>query len=213
MRLLTDRYGEDNTEERVMNAMVALKQSDRQDFNIFYATYQEHASYCPMATDRQEVHRLQGKLNSRFRNKLNDGMEASSFKDLVARCTRLQTQWEAMDPPPRSESKTRRGRRKDKDEDSAPVARKTYTRIDVPSNELPREYRNMPPLTNELRQSLRESGGCYKCRKHGHTGNQRDKCPLAILEDAYTAKQPKVNQVEVDASNNAVPPGNGSATR
>jgi hypothetical protein len=56
-----------------------------------------------------------------------------------------------MDPPPRSELKTRRSRRKDKDEDSAPVARKTYTRIDVPSNELPREYRNMPPLTNELR--------------------------------------------------------------
>ena len=118
-----------------------------------------------------------------------------------------------MDPPLRSESKTRRSRRKDKDEDSAPVARKTYTRIDVPSNELPREYRNIPPLTNELRQSLRESGGCYKCRKHGYTGNQRDKCPLAILEDAYAVKHPKVNQVEVDASNNAVPPGNGTATR
>jgi len=169
MKLLAERYGEDNTEERAMNAMVSLKQADKQDFNLFYATYQEHQAYCPMATDRQEVHRLQGKLNSRFRDKLNDGMEILSLKDLVARCTRLQTQWESMDAPStNSEPRSgRRNRRKD-DEQAAgepAAARKNYTKVDMPANELPREYRNMPPLTNELRQSLRESGGCYKCRK------------------------------------------------
>jgi hypothetical protein len=39
MKLLAERYGEDNTEERAMNAMVILKQTDKQDFNLFYATY------------------------------------------------------------------------------------------------------------------------------------------------------------------------------
>jgi hypothetical protein len=216
MRLLAERYGEDNTEERAMNAMVVLKQTEKQDFNLFYATYQEHQSYCPMATDKQEVHRLQGKLNSRFRDKLNDGMEISSLRDLVARCTRLQTQWETMDAPSAGNSEPRGGRRsRRKDDEPAtgePTVRKAYTKIDVPSNELPREYRNMPPLTNEVRQALRDSGGCYKCRKPGHTGNQRDKCPLAILEDAYAAKHPKVNQVEV-ADADGAPPGNGIATR
>jgi hypothetical protein len=213
MRLLVERYGEDNTEERAMNAIVTLKQTDKQDFNEFYAKYQEHQSYCPLATDRQEVHRLQGKLNNRFKDRLNDGMEVASLRDLVARCVRLQTQWETMDAPSNEPKGGRRSRRKD-DEPAAgePAARKTYTKIDVPSNELPREYRNMPPLTNELRQSLRESGGCYKCRKQGHTGNQRDKCPLAILEDAYAAKHPKVNQVEV-STDETPSPGNGIATR
>jgi hypothetical protein len=39
MKLLAERYGEDNTKERVMNAIVILKQTDKQDFNLFYATY------------------------------------------------------------------------------------------------------------------------------------------------------------------------------
>jgi hypothetical protein len=54
---------------------------------------------------------------------------------------------------PRSESKNRRSRRKDKDDDAALVTgvRKSYNKIDMPNSELPREYRNMPPLTNELR--------------------------------------------------------------
>jgi hypothetical protein len=214
MKLLSERYGEDNTEERAMNAMVILKQTDKQDFNEFYAKYQEHQAYCPLTTDKQEVHRLQGKLNRRFRDKLNDGMEVLSSKDLVARCTRLQTQWESMDAPASSESGNgRRSRRKDKDEDEpAADVRKSYNKVHMPDNELPREFRNMPSLTNELRQSLRDSGGCYKCRKPGHTGNQRDKCPLAILEDAYAAKHPKVNPVEVGAVDET-PPGNGTATR
>lgn len=40
-------------------------------------------------TDKLEVRRLQGKLNSRFRNKLADGMEIGSLKELVSRCNRL----------------------------------------------------------------------------------------------------------------------------
>ena len=119
-----------------------------------------------------------------------------------------------MDPP-RSESKGRR-KRKDKDNNSAPTAsaRKSYTKVDMPASELPREYRNMPPLTNDLRQSLRDSGGCYKCRKPGYTSNQRDKCPLAILEDAYAVKHPKVNQVEVNTAAEELPSlGNSTATR
>ena len=91
MKLLAERYGEDNTEERTYTAMVALKQADREDFNIFYAKYQEYQVYCPM-TDKLEVRRLQGKLNSRFRNKLADGMDIGSLKELVSRCNRLQTQ-------------------------------------------------------------------------------------------------------------------------
>jgi hypothetical protein len=121
-----------------------------------------------------------------------------------------------MDAPTNSEPRNgRRSRRKeDEPATSESAIRKSYTKVDIPVNELPREYRNMPPLTNELRQSLRDSGGCYKCRKHGHTGNQRDKCPLAILEDAYTAKHPNVNQVEVTAVANEPPnSGNGMATR
>jgi hypothetical protein len=39
MRLLAERYREDNTKERAMNAMVVLKQTEKQDFNLFYATY------------------------------------------------------------------------------------------------------------------------------------------------------------------------------
>jgi hypothetical protein len=39
MKLLAERYGEDNTEERAMNAIVTLKQTDKQDFNEFYAKY------------------------------------------------------------------------------------------------------------------------------------------------------------------------------
>jgi hypothetical protein len=140
-------------------------------------------------------------------------MEVLSSKDLVARCTRLQTQWELMDAPASSESGNgRRLRRKDKDKDEpATDVRKSYNKVHMPDNELPSEFRNMPSLTNELRQSLRDSGGCYKCRKPGHTGNQRDKCPLAILEDTYAAKHPKVNQVEVGAVDET-PPGNGTAT-
>jgi hypothetical protein len=42
-----------------------------------------------MGTQKQEVHRLQGKLSSRFRNKLADGMDITSVKELVARCIRL----------------------------------------------------------------------------------------------------------------------------
>ena len=102
-----------------------------------------------------------------------------------------------MDAPSAGNSEPRGGRRlRRKDDELAtgePTVRKAYTKINVLSNELPREYRNMPPLTNEVRQALRYSGGCYKCRKPGHTSNQRDKCLLAILEDAYAAKHPKVN--------------------
>jgi hypothetical protein len=39
MKLLAERYGKDNTEERAMNAIVTLKQTDKQDFNEFYAKY------------------------------------------------------------------------------------------------------------------------------------------------------------------------------
>jgi hypothetical protein len=38
-KLLAERYSKDNTEERAYTAMVALKQADREDFNIFYAKY------------------------------------------------------------------------------------------------------------------------------------------------------------------------------
>jgi hypothetical protein len=122
-----------------------------------------------------------------------------------------------MDAPSAGNSEPRGGRRsRRKDDEPAtgePTVRKAYTKIDVPSNELPREYRNMPPLTNEVRQALRDSSGCYKCRKPGHTSNQRDKCPLAILEDAYAAKHPKVNQVEVADADEPPSSGNGTATR
>jgi hypothetical protein len=219
--LLQERYGEDNTEEKAMTAMVTLRQSEKQDFNDFYASYQEYAAYCPMGTQKQEVHRLQGKLSSRFRNKLADGMDITSVKELVARCIRLQAQWESIDAAtvrqPRSQSKNR-GRRNNKTDDAPASAaggsNTKYTglyRITLPDSELPREYRNMPPLTSEVRQTLRDSGGCYKCRKTGHTGTQRDKCPLAILEDAYE-KCTKVNNVDVE-DDSAEQPGNGIATR
>jgi hypothetical protein len=184
-----------------MSAMVTLRQTDKQDFNIFYAKYQEYQAYCPMASDRQEIHRLQGKLNNRFRDRLADGIDCTSLQELVSRCTRLQTQWESIDTEKegskRSDSKSRRSKRKNKDDDNGPSAGRSSSRkINLPDNELPREFRNLPPLTNELRQTLRDSGGCYKCRKPGHTGNQREKCPLAILEDAYE-KRTKINQVQV----------------
>lgn len=221
MQLLAERYGEDNTEERAMTAMVTLRQADKQDFNIFYAKYQEHQAYCPLA-DRQEVHRLQGKLNSRFRNKLADGMDVASLKELVGRCTRLQTQWESMDAEynrqPRSESKNRRNnKRKDDEPTTGPSSRGAAgpSRITLPENELPREFRNLPPLTSDLRQTLRNGGGCYKCRKMGHVSTQRDKCPLAQVEDAYE-KRTKVNQVQVEGdadSEQQQRSGNGMATR
>jgi hypothetical protein len=178
-----------------------------------------------MATDKQEVHRLQGKLNNRFRNKLADGMDITSLKELVARCIRLQTQWESIDAvaaprQPRSRSKNR-GRRNNNRNDDAPASAaggSTKTtgpyRLSLPDSELPREYRNMPPLTTEVRQTLRDSGGCYKCRKQGHTGSQRDKCPLAILKDAYEKRTSKVNEVLVeDGATNEQRSGNGNATR
>jgi hypothetical protein len=223
MQLLTERYGEDNTEERAMTAMVSLRQTDKQDFNLFYATYQEYQAYCPMSTDKQEVHRLQSKLNSRFRNKLADGMDIASLKELVSRCTRLQTQWESIDAEstttrqPRSQSKNR-GRRSKTDDAPASTAGggtsakagSSIYRVTLPDSELPSEYRNMPPLTSEVRQALRDAGGCYKCRKKGHTGQQREKCPLAILEDAYEKRTGKVNQVQVE---DVPEQGNGMATR
>ena len=92
MKLLLERYGEDNTEERVMNAMVTLRQGKKEDFNTFYVKYQEYQAYHPMGTDKQEIHRLQGKLNNRFREKLADGIDYATPQDLVNRCTRLQTQ-------------------------------------------------------------------------------------------------------------------------
>jgi hypothetical protein len=72
-----------------------------------------------------------------------------------------------MDAPTSSESGNgRRSRRRDDEPVTGePAARKSYNKVDMPDNELPREYRSMPPLTNELRQSLKDSGGCYKCRK------------------------------------------------
>lgn len=220
MKLLAERYGEDNTAERAMTAMVSLRQ-DKQDFNVFYAKYQELQAYCPMADDKQEVHRLQGKLHSRFRNKLADGTDIASLKDLVSRCNRLQTQWESIDAEaattrqPRSQSKNR-GRKKDEDNTTAGAlgARKTGSyKINLPASELPQEFRNLPPLTNELRQTMRDSGTCYKCRRQGHTGMQRDKCPLAILEDAYEKRTGKVNQVTVDNDAATEQSGNGEATR
>jgi hypothetical protein len=224
MQLLKERYGEDNTEERAMTAMVTLRQTEKQDFNLFYATYQEYQAYCPMSTDKQEIHRLQGKLNSRFRNKLADGMDVSSLKELVARCIRLQSQWESIDAEapasrqPRSQSKNRGRRGKADDAPAGTVGGNTNAktglsiyRVTLPDSELPSEYRNMPPLTSEVRQALRDAGGCYKCRKKGHTGQQREKCPLAILEDAYEKRTSKVNQVQVED----VPEhsGNGMAAR
>lgn len=221
MKLLTERYGEDNTEERAMNAMTALRQGDKEDFNVFYAKYQEYQAYHPMKADRQETHRLQGKLNSRFRDKLADGMECASTQDLVNRCTRLQNQWESIDAEKaskRSDSKGQGGRRKrkDKDDDASSGSGSGPPRhITLPESELPREFKNLPPLTTELRASLRESRGCYKCRKSGHTAAMREKCPLAILEDAYEKRTNRVNQVQVEgiASNEQQHPGNGTATR
>jgi hypothetical protein len=221
MKLLAERYGEDNTEERAYTAMVALKQADREDFNIFYAKYQEYQVYCPM-TDKLEVRRLQGKLNSRFRNKLADGMDIGSLKELVSRCNRLQTQWESMDAEaaitrqPRSQPKNRDRRSKTDDAPASTAGANTKTglyRLTLPDSELPREYRNMPPLTAEVRQTLRDAGGCYKCRTPGHTGSQRDKCPLAILEDAYEKRTSKVNQVQVEDAPEQHSSENGIATR
>jgi len=219
MKLLAERFGENNTEERAMSAMVSLKQTDKQDFNDFYAKYQEYQAYAPASSDKQEAFRLQGKLNSRFREKLADGMECSSLQDLVNRCTRLQTQWEAMEADKsngnkRSESKkgARRGRN-GKDGDTAGSssgAGHSLRRINLPDKDIPKEFKDLPPLTNELRASLRETGGCYKCRRKGHQASQRDKCPLGILEDAHD-KRTKVNQVQVEDV--AEPSGNGMATR
>jgi hypothetical protein len=220
MKLLTERYGEDNTEERAMNAMTALKQGDKEDFNVFYAKYQEYQAYHPMKADRQEIHRLQGKLNNRFRDKLADGMDCASTQDLVNRCTRLQNQWESIDAEKsnkRSESKGRGGRRqrKDKDDDAPSSSYSGPPRhITLPESELPREFKNLPPLTAELRASLKESRGCYKCRKTGHTATMREKCPLAILEDAYEKRANRVNQVQIeDNAGNEQRSGNGTATR
>lgn len=227
MKLLAERYGEDNTEERAMTAMVSLRQADKQDFNLFYAKYQEYQAYCPVASDKQEIHRLQGKLNSRFRNKLADGMEFSSLQELVSRCVRLQTQWESIDAEsgrqPHSESKNRRNKRNDDDTPSGPSGARGSagpSRITLPERELPREFRNLPPLTNDLRQTLRDAGGCYKCRKMGHVSTQREKCPLAQLENAYQQKKAKVNQVQIQDEDNGQEQhlqqqrsGNGTATR
>ena len=220
MKLLTERYGEYNTEERAMNAMTSLRQGEKEDFNVFYAKYQEYQAYCALNTEKQEIHRLQGKLNSRFREKLADGMDCASTQELVNRYTRLQTQWESIDADKaynhkRSDSRKGRGGNskrggKDKEDDATGSSGGRYARkIDLPEDQLPKEFKNMPPLTNELRTKLRETGGYYKCRRTGYQASQRDKCPLAILEDAYE-KRTKVNQVQVE---NAPKQGNGIATR
>jgi hypothetical protein len=94
MKLLDVRYRKDNTEERTMTAIATIHQGGKQDFNFFYAKYQEFQAYYPIASDKQEIHRLQGKLNNRFMNKLADGMECHTLSDLVNQRTRLQTQWE-----------------------------------------------------------------------------------------------------------------------
>ena len=165
MKLLGKRYREDNTEERAIIVIVTLKQADKQDFNVFYAKYQELQAYCPMSSDKQEIHRLQGKLNNRFRNKLADGIDCVTLTELVSRCSRLQTQWEAIDADTsrntmRSESKDRRNKRTNGPSSAsgtgASNASKTSSaglprRISLPESELPREFRNLPLLTNDLR--------------------------------------------------------------
>ena len=39
IKLLTERYGEDNTEERAINTITSLYQGEKEDFNVFYAKY------------------------------------------------------------------------------------------------------------------------------------------------------------------------------
>ena len=106
-------------------------------------------------------------------------MDCASTQELVNRCTRLQTQWESMDADKahnhkRSDSRKGRGGNskrggKDKEDDATGSSGGRYARkIDLPEDQLPKEFKNMPPLTNELRTKLRETGGCYKCRRTGH---------------------------------------------
>jgi hypothetical protein len=211
MAHLIERYGEDNTEDKAMTAMGKLSQGAREDFNTFYAKYQGYQAYCPLPP-AQERHRLQGKLNKTFTDRVEDGTDYPTEKGLVARCVRLQAQISASSSSTGASDTNGGGRggrtRGGRDGNGSGSGGRSGN---IPNSELPAKYRNLPALTQELRDTLMKASKCFKCRETGHGQRDRAKCPVAIAEDAYKKKDLKVNQTDVAPK--AEPPGNGSTIR
>jgi hypothetical protein len=210
---LVERYGEDNTEEKAMTAMANLKQGPRQDFNAFYAKYQEYQAYCPL-DGKQEVHRLMTRLNSTFSNKLKDGTEYATEKELVSRCIRLQAQTETGSVSDDTNAGGRGGRNRGGRSDDSGSKPRGSTRL--PRSELPNKYRNLPALTADLRAKLIDEKRCFKCRELGHSSRDRTKCPITILEDAHAKKHEALKPNHTDVAADGDPEkdsGNGGATR
>lgn len=214
MQQLAERYGENNTEEHAATALEALKQGDRQDFNLFYVKYQEYQVYNPLPTEKAEAGRLFRKLNPRFRDKLSDGTEFTRVQDLVNRCTRLQTQYEALDADKKnSSSGSGSSSKKDDKKDGKKSNHRKY-----PQHIYQKKHQDLKPLTADDSKDLNSKDGCYRCREVGHKSSDRDKCQMAIAEDRYDAQQARLNHTEVGETSpagHAHPPesGNGTATR
>jgi hypothetical protein len=218
MTHLSERYGEDNTADKAMTAMGKLTQGTKEDFNAFYAKYQGYQAYCPLLPV-QERHRLQGKLNKTFTDKVEDGTEYASERELATRCSRLQAQIGTSSSTTTSDTNNggRRGRNRGGRDGtgnggSGGGGGSGSRSGNIPNSELPTKYRNLPALTQEMRDTLMKANKCFKCRELGHGQRDRAKCPVAIAEDAYKKKESlKPNHTDVAAEDE--PPGNGSTIR
>ena len=196
LKELRRRYGHVDTEARALSTITQLKQGANQSFNSVYSRFLEYRSQLAVFTDAMEMNAIQGMLNDAYSRILSAQAPCDTATEMVRRLTHIddeqkRTKFLSSTPkPPTTNATTPRRWDRSTTRTSTPSTPATTTARGI--REFPEKYRNLPPLTPEVRSEILRENRCLRCREAGH--RQTDPtCPLTGFE----RPNPAVRSAEV----------------
>ena len=190
---LRKRYGRPDTEGEALAVITQLRQGPTQSFNSVYSRFLEFRSQLPVFSDAMEMNTIKNMLNESYANVLSAQAPCRTAAEMVDRLYHLDTEQKrtkfltlkAQTPTtPRRWDRPTTSTRPNTNAapaTTAPAPRGLLPAAPAPAStvgEVPEKYRNLPPLTPEVRAQLMRDGRCMRCRERGHL--QSDPvCPLA----------------------------------
>jgi hypothetical protein len=205
LKHLASRYGTYDHQGKAFGKFATLNQGKNESFSDFYVKYSEVAPYLHM-TAENEILQFKSKLNARYRGKIV-GEKFLTVEELVARCENLESDFEyndALNKAAETEKKDNpRTTRSGRSYNSNTTTTGTGGEGRLRREDLPEEFRNLPPLTTEEHRRCEKEGLCKRCRRKGHMQMEKDKCPLFQWEMA--AKERRLNNSNTTVTDDGEP--------
>ena len=183
---LDKHYKERDEMAQSMVKFKDCKQTAAETFQAFHARWEPlslKVGYPP----RLLFEDLKEKLNNRYFNEINKDISLTTVDEVVEKCHKLEYSFMKGDARYGTEKKTSKAstdsssrKKTDKTGGASATATPRRARNSIP---MPAQFRNLPPLTTNLKSQLSEEGKCFSCRQAGHESWQ-ETCPLKVWRKA-----------------------------